>query len=289
MPAMNTFLYTCVALIAFAGNSVLCRLALEHGLADSPAIDPASFTALRLVSGVLILFLILAFRKRADGPVSKGKWSSGVFLFLYAVSFSYAYSALETGTGALILFACVQLTMVGAGFLKGERLSFAEVLGFALAFGGLVYLMLPGVGAPSGIGFWLMVIAGCAWGLYSLSGKGSPDALGDTAFNFARTLPFVCVLLVLILVNSGVSEKGIILAVLSGGLTSGLGYTIWFLAVRGLSNSQAAAVQLLVPVIAAIGGVLFVGEVISTRLILSSLMILGGVGLVVLWKGRYAS
>lgn len=283
---MNTFLYTIVALVAFAGNSVLCRLALEQGASVSPTIDPASFTALRLISGMLVLFLILSFRKRTDGQASTGSWRSGIFLFLYAVSFSFAYSALDTGTGALILFASVQLTMIGVGLLKGGRLSFAESVGFTVAFCGLLYLMLPGAGAPSAIGFLLMVLAGGAWGLYSVSGQGSRDALGDTAFNFARTVPFVCMLFVLMAINSEMSADGIVLAALSGGLTSGLGYTIWFLAVRGLSNAQAAAVQLLVPVIAAAGGVLFVGEVISQRLVLASLMILGGVGLVVFWKGR---
>lgn len=280
---MKTALYTFVALIAFAGNSVLCRLALEPS--DGPAlIDPASFTALRLVSGVLVLFCILAMRQsRSNHAVSsKGKWFSGVMLFVYAATFSYAYSVLDTATGALILFGCVQLTMIGVGLLKGASLSMAEGFGFVIAFLGLVYLMLPGIEAPSFIGFVLMVVAGVAWGLYSISGKSSQDALSDTAYNFARTLPFVLVLLVLMLVEMDLERKGVALALVSGGLASGVGYAIWFVAVRGLSNTQAAAVQLLVPVIASVAGVVIVGELITGRLIISSLLILSGVALAVL-------
>jgi drug/metabolite transporter (DMT)-like permease len=206
-------------------------------------------------------------------------------LFTYAITFSYAYITLDTGTGALILFGAVQITMILLSLIRGNRLHLIEWLGVTLAFGGFVYLVLPGVSTPSLLGFVLMTIAGMAWGLYTLKGRGSAAPLMDTAYNFIRTLPLVGIVLLLSVQHANYSTKGIVLAILSGSIASGIGYTIWYIALDGLTATQAAVVQLFVPVIAALGGVLFVAEPITLRLSLAGLMILGGILLVVL--GRY--
>jgi len=206
-------------------------------------------------------------------------------LFLYAITFSYAYISLDTGTGALILFGSVQITMILLSLLSGTRLPFTEWAGVTIAFTGFVYLILPGVTTPSTIGFLLMTIAGIAWGIYTLKGRGSKSPLMDTAYNFLRTTPLVVLLVILTINNVNYSSEGILLALLSGGITSGIGYTIWYIALGGLSSTQAAVLQLLVPVIAALGGVIFVSEAITSRLIISATMVLGGILMVVL--GRY--
>ncbi|MBL4782596.1 MAG: DMT family transporter [Porticoccaceae bacterium] len=276
---MKICLYTTVALLAFAGNSVLCRLALGEN-----TIDAASFTAIRLFSGIVFLAIILKVTTAGETVSSKGSWTASLMLFIYAITFSFAYISLETGTGALILFGSVQITMILTGLSLGNRLHIVEWLGVLIAFTGFVYLLMPGLGAPSLQGFVLMSVAGIAWGYYTLAGKGSKNPLRDTAYNFYRTLPLVFILIALTFQHAALSQKGVVLAVLSGGIASGVGYTIWYMALRGLSGTQAAVVQLLVPVIAAMGGVLFTNEIFSLRMALSALLILGGILVVVLGK-----
>lgn len=284
----TTIFLTIFALIAFAANSVLCRLALGQG-----AIDAAAFTAIRITSGavlLLTLFWLQNLKTRSESQSSKthGSWLSAGMLFLYAAPFSFAYLTLDTGTGALILFGAVQITMILTALLQGNKLHYLEWVGLITAFAGFVYLVLPGVSAPPLEGFLLMSLAGLGWGLYTVRGKGSKNPLADTTFNFARAVPFAILLLVLALKHMHVSTSGILLAVASGAIASGIGYTIWYMALRGLSTSQAAVVQLSVPIIAAFGGVIFVAESITIRLIVASILILGGIGLVVLGKNKHA-
>lgn len=270
---MQTGIYTGLALTAFAANSIICRLAL-----GGSAIDPISFSAIRLASGGAALRLMLRFR--ADGRAqSSGSWVSACSLFLYAVTFSFAYLDLSAGTGALILFGSVQASMILAAFWAGNRPDIREWAGMLLAVCGLGYLASPGMAAPSPSGAILMAIAGCAWGVYSLRGRGIADPLSDTAGNFVRTLPLTAGLGLFALQDSEISADGVLLAVVSGALTSGVGYVMWYAALRGLSATRAAVVQLCVPVLAAGGGVAFLSEAISARLVLAAALILGGVGL----------
>jgi len=277
---VKTVIFTGLALIAFAANSVLCRLALGE-----EAIDASSFTVIRLLSGATVLLIIISIKRNQAGNPTKGSWPASLMLFLYAITFSFAYITLDTGTGALILFGSVQITMILLSLVSGARLHITEWVGIAAAFTGFVYLVLPGVTAPSTIGFILMTIAGIAWGIYTLMGRGSKYPLMDTAYNFLRTMPLVILLGVFTIDVAHYSFEGIMFAVISGGIASGIGYTIWYIALGGLSATQAAVVQLLVPVIAAFGGVIFVSEDVDIRLIISAVMILGGVLTVVL--GRY--
>lgn len=276
----KTLTLTILALIAFAANSVLCRLALGEN-----TIDASSFTVIRLLSGVLVLFFILKISNNKKSISSKGSWFASIMLFIYAVAFSFAYISLETGTGALILFGSVQITMILQSLISGNRLNTTEWLGVSMAFAGFVYLVLPGVSTPSLMGFILMSIAGIAWGVYTLMGRVSVNSLTDTAYNFLRTIPFVAILAIVTLNRAYYSPEGVVLAMLSGAIASGIGYTIWYSALSGLSKIQAAVFQLSVPVIAAIGGIVFVGEVITLRLTVSAMMILGGILLVLF--GRY--
>jgi len=208
-------------------------------------------------------------------------------LFIYATTFSYAYISLDTGTGALILFGSVQITMILLSLISGTRLHITEWVGVVIAFAGFIYLILPGVTTPSVIGFTLMTVAGISWGIYTLKGRGSKSPLMDTAYNFFRTTPLVVLLAISTINNINYSSEGIILALLSGGITSGIGYTIWYIALGGLSSTQAAVLQLSVPVIAALGGIIFVSETITFRLTISAAMVLGGILIVVL--GKYFS
>lgn len=277
----KTIIFTILALIAFAANSVFCRMALGDA-----AIDAASFTAIRLLSGAGMLAVILLFtRKSGSNSKYRGSWFSSLMLFTYAICFSYAYITLDTGTGALILFGSVQISMIMISMISGNRLHMTEWAGVLFAFSGFVYLVLPEVTTPSFTGFLLMTLAGIAWGVYTLRGRVSDNALADTAFNFIRTLPIVLVLVVATLGKNHYSMEGVTLAVLSGAIASGVGYTIWYVALTGLSATQAAVVQLLVPVIAALGGVIFVFEPITFRLAVAGIMILGGILTVIL--GRY--
>jgi len=276
---MKTILYTVFALLAFAGNSVFCRLALSAN-----EIDAASFTTIRLLSGIVVLAVILKIANLEVSNTSKGSWKASFMLFIYALTFSYAYTTLETGTGALVLFASVQMTMIVASLFSGKKLHYLEWVGVLTAFSGFVYLVLPDLSTPSLTGFVLMAISGIAWGIYTLFGRASNNPLSDTAYNFLYTLPFVLILTAITFQQATLSWNGILLAVLSGGIASGIGYTIWYMAVGGLSITQAAVVQLLVPAIAAMGGILFADETLSYRLLLSSLIILGGILAVILGR-----
>ncbi len=278
---VRTTLCTGFALAAFAANSVICRLALGEA-----TIDAASFSTIRLVSGAATLLLIAALvKKRSPCPWGpRGNWVSATMLFLYAVAFSFAYVSLSTGTGALILFGAVQATMILAALGSGERPHIPGWVGLFLALVGLVYLVFPGLTAPSPTGSVLMAVAGIAWGVYSLRGRGAADPLVDTTNNFVRSLPLVLVVSLSMLQDIQVSAKGVLLAVLSGAMASGVGYVVWYAALRGLTATRAAAVQLCVPVLAALGGVIFLSEDISMRLLLSAIMVLGGVGLAVVGR-----
>lgn len=277
--SLNTFIYTALALVAFAANSVICRLAL-----NSEAIDAASFTLVRLFSGALFLILLVGFGAKGQPPKSKGSWLAALMLFIYAITFSYAYISLDTGTGALILFGTVQITMLFSTVVKGHKLKPIEWSGIGIAFLGFVYLVFPTLGTPTILGFLLMTSAGISWGLYSILGAGSNNPLSDTAFNFLRTLPFCIVLTLYVLGESQPTNEGVLLAIASGALASGVGYSIWYLALKTLDQTHAAVVQLTVPVIAAFGGVMLSKEHITLRLVESSILVLGGILVVILGK-----
>lgn len=275
LPSPRTIALTLVAMLAFAANSILCRLALANG-----AIDPASFTLVRMASGVLTLWLILALSGRAR--TAGGSWRAGFVLFAYAGAFSFAYITLSAGAGALLLFGAVQATMVTTGLVRGERLARLQWLGFIAALGGLAALLAPGASAPPLVGACLMLAAGAAWGAYSLFGRGAVDPLAATAGNFLRALPMATVLLAAAAFFGVKGDPvGIVYAILSGAVASGLGYSIWYAALPGLSPAQGASVQLSVPVITAIAGTLMIGEAVTPRLALSSIAVLGGIGLVI--------
>lgn len=277
---VKTVSYTFFALVAFAANSVLCRMALGEN-----TIDASSFTVVRLLSGTVTLIVVLKLAADKDSTSTKGSWVSALMLFLYAIAFSFAYISLDIGTGALVLFGTVQITMIFINVISGNKLHISEWLGVLLAFTGFVYLVLPRVTTPSFLGFVLMTAAGMAWGIYTLRGGRSMHPLADTAFNFTRTTPLVIVLALIAMPTIRLSFEGIILAVMSGAVASGIGYTVWYIALSGLSATEAAVVQLSVPVIAAIGGIVFLSEAIAVRLICAAAMILGGILIVVL--GRY--
>ncbi|MEO0645677.1 MAG: DMT family transporter [Cyanobacteria bacterium J06650_10] len=283
----KTLLLTGVTLIAFAANSLLTRMALGEG-----TIDAASFATIRLASGAAMLLAITAFTQNkkpmslSKGLLTKGPWTAALMLFLYAIAFSFAYLQLATGTGALILFGTVQVTMILVALRQGEKPSVAEWVGLALALFGLIYLVSPGLEAPPVTGSVLMVIAGVAWGGYSLLGRGSTQPVVNTMNNFVRAVPLAVGVSLVSVARLELSGEGIVLAVLSGAIASGVGYALWYAALRGLTATRAATVQLSVPVLAAVGGILFLQESLSLRLVLASLMILGGVGLALIGKQR---
>lgn len=279
LPGLRLWGLTLLTMVAFAANSLLCRLALRD-----TAIDPASFTTIRLASGVVALWLIVLLVRRER--TVRGNWPSALALFAYAACFSVAYVSLPAGTGALLLFGAVQATMIGHGLWAGERLGRVQLLGLALALGGLVGLVLPGLSAPPPVGSALMLAAGIAWGVYSLRGKGAADPTGVTAGNFLRGLPLAAALSLALLGRARLDAAGIGYAIASGALTSGLGYAVWYSVLPSLRSTTAATVQLSVPVIAAAGGVLFLGEGLTLRLLLASVAILGGIALVIREKGR---
>lgn len=293
-------LLTLLAMVAFAGNSILCREALKN-----TQIDPATFTLVRIVAGACVLWLIVRFGPRAAGKVL-GNWWSGLALFVYAAAFSQAYVSLPAAVGALLLFGAVQATMIGYGLWSGERLGWVQMMGLSLAAGGLTFLLLPGLSAPPLQGSVLMVSAGVAWGIYSLRGQGSPNATATTAGNFLRAAGFAFLVSAVEVasrlyaashgasfgaVNGAVhgaswDRAGLVYAVISGAITSGLGYAVWYTALRELSVTTAATVQLSVPVLAALGGVALLGEVITLRLVIAAAAILSGVLLVITAKQR---
>jgi len=287
MPAqqIKTTILTFAALIAFAANSVLCRWAL-----DVYQIDAASFTSIRLLSGAAMLGLILLWQSNTlptTEPQHKPRsWLGAVMLFMYATSFSYAYITLDAATGALVLFTAVQITMISLAMLSGYRLHTQEWLGLLLAFAGFIYLMLPNIGTPSLFGFVLMLISGIAWGVYSHLGRHAKNPLRDTASNFIKTIPMVVMLMLFTFSQAQLNISGIIIAILSGALASALGYIVWYAALRGLSSTQASVVQLGVPIIAALGGILFLSETISMHLAIASLVMLAGIALVIQCKAQ---
>ncbi len=312
---------TCLALIAFAANSVLCRLALKDEL-----IDPAGFTIIRLVSAAAMFAVLLTFANKRSAKLEatedtkdifdeteleqtgleqaklqqikltsshvknlrlndvKLRWKSALSLFAYAIAFSYAYTLLDAASGALILFGSVQLTMIVASFRSGHRLKPLEWLGMALSFGGLAYLMLPTASPPNATGFALMVFSGIAWGIYTLTGKQSLQPFLDTAHNFLLTLPFVVLLGIVTLATIEFTSLGALYALLSGVLASALGYTLWFKALPSLTATEAGVLQLSVPIITAIAGVILLSEAITLPLVISSTLVLGGIALVIIAK-----
>ncbi len=301
---LKVFLYTTFALVAFAFNSILCRLALRGEEADA-----AGFTAVRLASGAVALIVISyvstaygsrrgSFHRADESPTRyhgwyrpepmHGSWPSAFFLFAYAICFSFAYLGLTAGTGALILFGSVQMTMVAIAIFKGERPPVLEWFGLILAVGGLVYLVFPGLASPPLVSSLLMAAAGAAWGLYTLRGKGSSDPLADTTGNFVRSLPMIVVVAIIFLPQLHLSSRGIVLAVLSGAVTSGVGYTIWYAALKFHTSTRAAVLQLAVPVIAALLGIVLLSESATIRLAIGAALILGGIGLTILGRSAEA-
>jgi drug/metabolite transporter (DMT)-like permease len=272
---MRALFLTALAMIAFAANSLLCRVALKD-----TAIDAATFTTIRIVAGAITLWIIVRLRHRVAGP--QGSWPSAFWLFAYAAGFSFAYITLTAGTGALLLFGAVQATMIGFGLWHGERLRALQMSGLVLAFGGLAGLLLPGLSAPPFAGAALMLFAGFAWGMYSLRGRAAGgDPTTVTAGNFLRAVPFAALVSLAWLAHASLDAAGIVYAVASGAIASGVGYAIWYTALPLLQATTAATVQLSVPVIAAVGGILFLGEALTLRLVLASAAILGGIGLVI--------
>lgn len=310
-PALKISLITFISLIAFAANSVLCRLALADEL-----IDPVLFTTLRLSAGAaMLVILVLIFNHKftaravSSAPIKSssnsrpsnlstilaaGSWPSSLALFIYALCFSVAYQEVSTGTGALVLFAAVQITLITVSIIKGHRLSIKEWLGLFFAFGGFVYLILPSIASPSFLGFALMFLSGIAWAGYTYWGLNSKNPLLDTCGNFMKSLPLVVLLLVSSFIYTVFTDNlifyfeptGIYFAIVSGAITSGLGYFLWYLILPKYNSTQAGILQLSVPLIATIGGILFVGESLTLRIIVASACILTGILMVILHKQK---
>jgi drug/metabolite transporter (DMT)-like permease len=270
----RVFILTLVAMTAFAGNSLLCRLALKQ-----TSIDAATFTFIRIISGAIALWFIVKMRKGSRDQA--GSWISALALFAYAAAFSFAYISLSAGTGALLLFGAVQATMIFWGLRKGERLRVRQCVGLAFALAGLVALLFPGLSAPPAGGSILMLSAGMAWGIYSLRGKAAGDPASATAGNFLRAVPLAAGLSIALLPLAKLDRAGIGYAILSGAIASGVGYAIWYTALPSLKAATAATVQLSVPVLAAVGGIIFLGESITLRFLFASAAVLGGIALVV--------
>jgi len=279
-PDIRTMSLTSLTLVAFASNSILCRLALGQHL-----VDAGTFTLVRLLSGAIVLVSLVAIRDRRL-PAFHFRWAGAFALFAYAAPFSFAYLHIPAGAGALILFGAVQATMIGWDIFHGKRFNVPELVGLVLAVAGLATLTLPGTSAPDIGGAAFMAVAGIAWGVYSLRGKGGDDPLCATAGNFMLSLVFAIPLAVAGAGEWNVSSQGLILAAASGALASGVGYAIWYTALRGLTSTQGGIVQLLVPVLAAAGGVVFLGEAVTIRLTISGTMIVAGVLLAVLGSHR---
>jgi drug/metabolite transporter (DMT)-like permease len=291
------FILTLLAMIAFASNSLLCRAALKQ-----TDIDAATFTFTRIFSGAVTLLLLMLLRRKTTAnrtastlgetfsssllvtghpSLRDGTWSSALALFVYAAGFSFAYVALSAGTGALLLFGAVQATMILWGLHKGERLNTIQIVGFIVAVTGLIMFLSPGLSAPPLAGSILMLGAGVAWGIYSLRGNGERNPVSVTAGNFVRAVPFATALGIIFAPWTHLNLAGISYAIISGAVTSGLGYVIWYSALPGLKAASAATVQLSVPVLAATGGILLLGEPITLRYMLASVAVLGGIAVVV--------
>lgn len=280
---MRIVLLTALAMIAFAANSVLARLALADG-----AMDALSYTGIRILAGAAILFLLVRWRGRKSGAAfaPAGNWRQAGALLGYALGFSLAYGWLGAATGALILFASVQVGMVARAIAAGDRPGLLEWLGLLLALGAFAYLVSPGLTAPDPFGSLLMVLAGLCWAAYSLLGRGSGRPLEDTAGNFLRCAPVAMLLLVIGIWDNAPRWDGLAYAIASGAIASGLGYAVWYAVLPALTRTRAAIVQLSVPALSAFGAVLFIGEALDARLLVSSTVILGGIGLATLAAGR---
>jgi drug/metabolite transporter (DMT)-like permease len=280
----RVFVLTLLAMIAFAGNSLLCRAALKQ-----TTVDAATFTFVRVFSGAAALWLIVKMRHAsswADDRRIRGNWLSALALFAYAAAFSFAYVDLSAGTGALLLFGAVQATMILWGLYKGEQLDAIQIVGFTVAMTGLIVLVFPSLSAPPLIGSILMLGAGVAWGIYSLRGKGEKKPARVTTGNFVRAVPLAAAVSIISVHWVRIDLAGVSYAMISGAITSGLGYVIWYSALQDLKAASAATVQLSVPVLAATGGILLLGEPLTLRYLLASIAILGGIALVVLEKNR---
>lgn len=275
---VRVLLFTIFAMLAFAANSVLCRMALTQ-----TTIDPASFTLVRIASGAVGLYLISAVN--GNGRRVGGSWRGALALLAYAAAFSFAYVSLPAGTGALLLFGAVQATMVVAGLIRGEHLVFSQWCGLALALTGLAVLVAPGVSAPEPLGAMLMLAAGMAWGWYSLLGRSSKEPIVTTAGNFLRAVPLALAVFVVV-GRINLDPAGLVLAALSGALASGVGYAVWYAVLPALTAARAASVQLSVPVITAMGAVMMLGEVVTLRLVVASIAVLGGIALVIVARAR---
>lgn len=281
---MRIFLLTTITMIAFGANSIFGRVALE-----GDAIDPSSYSFIRLLSGAIMLAILVG----ASSVVSKKNFSHGniisaLCLFAYAAAFSFSYVNIETGVGALILFACVQAVMIGWALFEGDRPSLFEWLGIVIAFGAFIWLVSPGLEAPDPIAATLMAISGIAWGTYSLRGKSSSDPLKATAGNFLLSVPMGLVLLFITISSSQITLYGVILAIASGAITSGMGYALWYKVLPQLTSTRASIVQLTVPVVAGIGGLIFLSEPLTFRFVLASALILGGVAISIVMKANRA-
>lgn len=279
MSILRLTITTSIVMIAFAGNSLLCRVALT-----TTNIDAATFTTIRIVSGAITLFILILLGRRTRSV--SGNWLSAMALFGYAAGFSFAYLELSAATGALLLFGAVQCTMIGYGLMKGERMNLIETMGVFIAVAGLVGLLLPGLSTPPILSAMMMLGAGVSWGIYSLRGRGVSDATRETAGNFVRAIPFALFASIVSLPNMQIDLSGAVYAVLSGAVASGLGYAIWYAVLPLMRATSAATVQLTVPALAAIGGIAFLNESITLQLGLASTAILGGVGIYILSKGR---
>jgi drug/metabolite transporter (DMT)-like permease len=278
---IRVIFYTAFALVAFAFNSILCRMALRGEEADA-----AGFTLVRLISGAVTLVVISYFVSTGKGFSGRGNWLSAFFLFAYAICFSFAYLGLTAGTGALILFGSVQLTMIAVTIFRGERPHLLEWIGLLVALGGLVYLVFPGLAAPPLWSSALMAAAGAAWGFYTLRGRGSSAPLADTTGNFIRTIPMIVAAAMPFISGIHLSRSGLLLAILSGAVASGVGYTVWYAALKHHTATRAAVLQLGVPLIAAAGGVLFLAESGTQRLAVAAALILGGIALTIFGRKR---
>ena len=278
---MRILLLITITMIAFAANSVFARVALGDG-----TIDPATYSLVRLVAGAVMLAVLVILSQKPAPEETDNNWASAFALFAYAAAFSFAYITLDTGTGALILFACVQATMIGWRLLQGDRPSQLEWTGLVVAFAAFVYLVGPGISAPDPLGAALMVISGIAWGVYSLRGAGVADPLRATSDNFIRAVPFAMLLALPFLESMNASPFGLMMAVASGALSSAVGYALWYRTLRHIKSTQAAIVQLTVPPIAALGGILFLDETLTLRLLIATPLILGGVAIAVLGRAK---
>lgn len=279
MTRLRLAVFTTLTLLAFAGNSLLCRMALKE-----TAIDAASFTSVRLLSGAAMLWLLM--RRQRQAPLAHGNWRGATALFIYAVALSFAYRSMNTGAGALVLFGAVQATMLVAGFRAGERMTVTQSAGFMAAMTGLVLLVSPGVQAPSVLDSLLMLASGVAWGVYSLLGRGLSNPAAATAGNFLRAAPFTLALSLLALPWLQLDARGVWLAILSGAVTSALGYVLWYRVLQHIKAMTASTVQLAAPVLAAIAGVMLLGEAFTRDLLVASVLILGGIWLVLRYGKR---